>query len=48
MKKFLKKTINAIIAKIKKRVDLKRNNFDYFIMKGPKFVRFYLLPKIQI
>ena len=27
--------------------DLKRNNLDYFIMKDPKFARFYLLPQIH-
>ena len=43
----LLKTINTVIAKIRKRGDLKRDNLDYFIMKDPKFVRFYLLPKIQ-
>ena len=40
----LLKTINAVIAKIRKRGDLKRYNLDYFIMKDPKFARFYLLP----
>ena len=43
----LPKTTNAVIAKIRKRGDLKRNNLDCFIMKGPKFARFYLLPKIH-
>ena len=43
----LLKTINAVIAKIRKRGDLKRDNLDYFIMKDPKFARFYLLPKIH-
>ena len=43
----LLKTINAVIAKIRKWGDLKRDNLDYFIMKYPKFVRFYLLPKIH-
>ena len=35
----LPKTINAVIAKIKKRGDLKRGKLDYFIMKDPKFTR---------
>ena len=26
---------------------MKRDNLDYFIMKDPKFARFYLLPKIH-
>ena len=43
----LLETINAVIAKIRKWGDLKRGNLDYFIMKDPKFIRFYLLPKIQ-
>ena len=45
--KRLLKTINEIIAKIRKQGDLKRDNLDYFIMKDPKFARFYLLPKIH-
>ena len=43
----LLKTINAVIAKVRKWGDLKRDNLDYFIMKDPKFARFYLLPKIH-
>ena len=43
----LLKTINAVIAKIRKRNDLKRDKLVYFIMKGSKFTRFYLLPKIH-
>ena len=41
----LLKTINGVIAKIRKRGDLKRDTLDYFILKDPKFARFYLLPK---
>ena len=41
----LLKTINAVIAKIRKWGDLKRDNLDYFIMKDSKFARFYLPPK---
>ena len=41
------KTINEVIAKIRKWGDLKRDNLDYFIMKDPNFARFYHLPKIQ-
>ena len=44
---YLLKTINEVIAKIRKQGDLKRDNLDYFIMKDPKFARFYLLPKIH-
>ena len=43
----LLETINEVIAKIRKRGDLKRDNLDYFVMKDPKFARFYLLPKIH-
>ena len=43
----LLKTINGVIAKIRKRGDLKRDTLDYFILKDPKFARFYLLPKIH-
>ena len=43
----LLKAINEVIAKIRKRGDLKRDNLDYFMMKDPKFARFYLLPKIH-
>ena len=43
----LLKTINGVIAKIRKRGDLKRDTLDYFIMKDPKFARFYLLSKIH-
>ena len=43
----LLKIINGVIAKIRKRGDLKRDTLDYFIMKDPKLARFYLLPKIH-
>ena len=43
----LLKTINAAIAKIREWDDLKRDNSDYFIMKDPKFARFYLVHKIH-
>ena len=36
----LLKTINAVIAKIRKLGDLKTDYLDYFIIKDPKFVRF--------
>ena len=43
----LLKTINEVIAKIRKRSYLQKDNLDFFIMKDPKFARFYLLPKIH-
>ena len=43
----LLKTINEVIAKTRKRGDLKRDNLDYFIMKDKKLARFYHLPKIH-
>ena len=43
----LLKTTNEVIAKIRKRADLKKENLDYFIMKDTKFVRFYLLCRIH-
>ena len=39
--------MGEVIAKIRKRGDLKRDNIDYFIMKDSKFARFNLLPKIH-
>ena len=41
-------TINGIIAKIRKRGDLKRDTLDYFIMEDTKFARVYLLTKICV
>ena len=43
----LLKTVNAVIAKVRKRGDLKRDNINCFVMKGPSFARFYLLPEIH-
>ena len=43
----LLKTIDEVIAKIRKPSDLKNDNLDYFIMKDLNFARFYLLPKIH-
>ena len=43
----LLKIVNAVIAKIRKRGEVKRDNLDYFIVKNPKFARFYILPKIH-
>ena len=44
---YLLKTINAALAKIRKRGDLKRETLDYFMVKDPKFGWSYLLPKIR-
>ena len=41
----LLKTIDRVIAKIRKQDDLKRNTLDYFVTRDRKFARFYLLPK---
>ena len=43
----LLKTINKLIAKIRKRGNLKRDNLDSLILKDPKLARFYLLPNIH-
>ena len=43
----LLKIMNAVLAKIRKRGDVKKDNLDYLIMKDPKFARFYLLPTIH-
>ena len=40
-------TIHRAVEKIRKRGDLSDDNIKYFMVKNPKFARFYLLPKIQ-
>ena len=35
------------LEKIRKRGDLSQDTLNYFLVKDPKFVRFYLLPKIH-
>ena len=40
-------TIHGAVEKIRKRGDLSADNIKYFMVKGPKFARFYLLPKIH-
>ena len=35
------------LEKIRKRGDLSQDTFNYLLVKEPKFVRFYLLPKIH-
>ena len=39
-------TIHKAIEKIRKRGDLDADTIKYFMVKDPKFARFYLLPKI--
>ena len=41
------KTINTVLAKIRKRGHLKRERLHYFVMQDPKFARFCLLSKIH-
>ena len=40
-------TIFKSLEKIKKRGDLPQDTLNYFLVKDPIFVRFYLLPKIH-
>ena len=40
-------TIHKVNKKIRKRGDLKVDTTKYFMVKDPKFARFYLLPKIH-
>ena len=40
-------TIHNAIKKIRLRGDLSADTIKYFMVKDPKFARFYLLPKIQ-
>ena len=40
-------TINNAIEKIRLRGDLSADTIKYFMVKDPKFARFYLLPKIH-
>ena len=40
-------TIHKAIEKIRKRGDLNKDTIKYFMVKIPKFARFYLLPKIH-
>ena len=41
------KAINAVLAKIRKRGDLRREILDYIMIKDLKFAKFYLLTKIH-
>ena len=40
-------TNHRAVEKIRKRGDLSADNIKYFMVKDPKFARFYLLPKIH-
>ena len=40
-------TVHRAVEKIRKRGDLSADNTKYFMLKDPKFVRFYLRPKIH-
>ena len=40
-------TIHEAIKKIRKRGDLNADTIKYFMVKDPKFARFYLLPRIH-
>ena len=43
----LMSTIFKSLEKIRKRGDLSQDTLNYFLVKDPKFARFYLLPKIH-
>ena len=40
-------TIFKFLEKIRKRRDLSQDTLNYFLVKDPKFARFYLLPKVH-
>ena len=40
-------TIFKSLEKIRKRGDLSQDKLNFFLVKDPKFARFYLLPKIH-
>ena len=43
----LANTLMKALEKIRLRGDLSKDTPDYFLVKDPKFARFYLLPKID-
>ena len=43
----LANTLIKALEKIRLRRDLSKDTLDYFLVKDPKFARFYLLPKIH-
>ena len=40
-------TIMRALKKIRMRGDLSNDTFNYFLVKHPKFAKFYILPKIH-
>ena len=42
----LANTLIKALEKIRLRRDLSKDTLDYFLVKDPKFARFYLLPKM--
>ena len=40
-------TLMKALENIRLRGDLSKDTLDYFLVKDPKFARFYLLPKIH-
>ena len=40
-------TIFKSLEKIRKCGDLSQDTLNYFLVKDPKFARFYLLPKVH-
>ena len=43
----LANTLMKALEEMRLRGDLSKDTLDYFLVKDPKFVRFYLLPKIH-
>ena len=43
----LANTLMKALEKLRLRGDLSKDTLDYFLVKDPKFARFYLLPKIH-
>ena len=43
----LNNTLIKALEKLRLRGDLSKDTFDYFLVKDPRFARFYLLPKIH-
>ena len=43
----LANTLMKALEKTRLREDLPKDTLDYFLVKDPKFARFYLLPKIR-
>ena len=43
----LANTLMKALERMRLRGDLSKDTLDYFLIKDPKFARFYLLPKIH-